>query len=90
MVSFMKLLVFGLVGWSAALVPLVLLPGYVNTPGCARKVGVSAECVAQIAAENNQLFWQHTLPSLAIAAGGYVLVAALALWLLRRARRRLS
>ena len=91
MVSLVKLLVFGLVGWSVALVPLVLfIPGYVNTPGCAHKIGISAGCLAQMAAQNEQLFWQHTFPELATFIGGYVLVAAVALWLVRGTRRRLS
>ncbi len=90
-VSLVKLLVLGLLGWSAALVPLVLfVPGYVNTPGCAHKIGISAACAAQMTAENEQLFWAHTVPFLATVAGGHVLVAAVALWLVRRARRRLS
>ena len=84
-----KLVALGLLGWTAALVPFLFI-GFVNTPGCAHKIGISAECVAQIAAENEQLFWQHTVPELATLIGGYVLVAAVALWLVRRARRRSS
>jgi hypothetical protein len=86
-----KLLLAGLLGWTAALVPLVLLvPGYVNTPGCAHKIGITAACAAQMAAENEELFWQHTFPLLATMVGGYVLVAAVALVLVRRSRRRVS
>jgi hypothetical protein len=86
-----KLLLAALLRWTAALVPLVLLvPGYVNTPGCAHKVGISAACAAQMAAENEDLFWQHTFPFLATVIGGYVLVAAVALVLVRRARVRAS
>jgi hypothetical protein len=85
----MKLLVVGLLGWTAALVPLVLLvPGYVNAPGCAGEVGLTAACAAEMAAENEAIFWQHTFPFLATVVGGYVLVAAVALVLARRARIR--
>jgi hypothetical protein len=88
--SAVKLLVAGILAWTAALVPLVLFVGsQVNTPGCARKIDVSAACSAQMAAENDVL-WQHTFPLLATIVGGYVLVAVVALVLLRRARRPTS
>jgi hypothetical protein len=89
--SAVKLLVAGILAWTAALVPLVLLVGgQVNTPGCARKVDVSAACWAQMAAENDALFWQHTFPLLATLVGGYVLVAVVALLRARRSRVRAS
>jgi hypothetical protein len=84
----MKLLVAGLLGWSAALVPLVLfVPGGVNAPGCAGKVGLDAACAAEMAAANEAVFWQQTFPFLATVVAGYVLVGAVALFLARRARR---
>jgi hypothetical protein len=87
----MKLLVVGLLGWTAALVPLVLfVGGYVNAPGCAGKVGLTAACAAEMAAANDTAFWQHTFPLLATVVGGYVLVAAVALVLSQRARRTAS
>ena len=87
----MKLLLAGVLGWTAALVPLVLLvPGYVNAPGCAGKVGFSAACAAEMAAANEATFWQHTVPFLATVVGGYVLAAAIALVLALRARRKSS
>ena len=87
----MKLLLAGVLGWTAALVPLLLfVPGYVNTPGCAHRIGISAACAAQMAAQDEELFWQHTLPLLATIVGGYILVAVLALLLARRARRKTS
>jgi len=86
-----KLLLAGVLGWTAALVPLLLfVPGYVNTPGCAHRIGISAACAAQMAAQDEELFWQHTLPLLATIVGGYILVAVLALLLARRARRKTS
>jgi hypothetical protein len=86
-----KLVVAGLLGWTAALVPLMLLwPSHLNTPGCAHKVTVSAACWAQMAAENEALFWRDTFPFLATVVGGYVLVAVVAIALARRARARAS
>jgi hypothetical protein len=72
-----NLLVFGLLGWTVALLSLVfLVPGTVNTPGCAHKVSITTECAAQMAANNQALFWLQTVPFLATAVLGYVLVAA--------------
>ena len=52
----MKLLLAGVLGWTAALVPLLLfVPGYVNTPGCAHRIGISAACAAQMAAQDEEL-----------------------------------
>jgi hypothetical protein len=85
------LLLAGLLGWTAAVVPLLLfVPGYVNTPGCAHRIGISAACAAQVAAQGEELFWQHTLPLLATIIGGYILVATVALVVWRRSRRHAS
>jgi hypothetical protein len=86
-----KLLLAGLLGWTAALVPLVLfVPSHLNTPGCAGKVGMTAACAAQMAAENQALFWQDTFPFLATVLAGYAVVALVALVLAGRARRKTS
>lgn len=83
----MKLLLVGLVGWTAAVVVLILfVPGFVNTPGCARHIDMSAACQAQMAAENADIFAFHTRPLLAVIAGGYVMVAIAAVWQSRRGR----
>lgn len=82
-----KLLLAGLLGWTAAVVVLILfVPGHVNTPGCARHIDVSAACQAQMATENADILAFHTLPLLAVIAGGYLMVAIVAFWQSRRAR----
>jgi hypothetical protein len=89
--SGVKLLVAGLMGWTAAVVALALFwPNHLNTPGCAHKINVSAACWAQMAAENEELFWRDTFPLLATVVGGYVLVAVVAIVLARRSRARAS
>jgi ABC-type microcin C transport system permease subunit YejB len=82
----MKLILVAILGWTAAIIPLVVfaVPGVVNTPGCAHRVGITAECAAQMAAQNEHIFWLLTVPGVATVVGGYVAVTLAAVVIDRR------
>ncbi len=84
-----KLLLAGLVGWTAACLAILLFyPAGGTLLGCMRLVGRSVECEAAQEALNRVTFLRHTLPVMALILTGYLVIAAAAL-VRRRSRERL-
>lgn len=78
-------IVLGLIVWTAISLGVVLvLPGSVNTPGCAHLVQSSKSCVDELAAANLHIWWTDTVPRLVLLASGPVLIGLAALWRARR------
>jgi hypothetical protein len=70
--------------WSAVVVAIVLLwPGQVQTPGCASSVTPSIDCLTQMKAMNDGMWWTNTVPLLLIIAAGYLVILIVA-WRSRR------
>lgn len=83
----MKLVAAALVGWTVVAVAIVFFAGgVVNTPGCAHAVSASADCQAALTAENDAIFWSHTLPMVIAIVAGYVVVLIGATLRSRRSR----
>jgi hypothetical protein len=75
----MKALAGALIGWTVISLALVfLVPGVVNTPGCAHKVDVTSDCQALLATLHDAGLTNHTLPLVVAIVAGYAVVLALA------------
>jgi hypothetical protein len=73
--------------WTAAVVAILLFwPSGVQSNGCWRLVDAPPDCLLQLREVNDRLWLTNTLPMLAVIAGGYLLVGALAVrtWRTRR------
>jgi heme/copper-type cytochrome/quinol oxidase subunit 2 len=84
----MRRLLGSLAIWSAVVVAIVLLwPGQVQTPGCASSVTPTADCLTQVKAMDDGIWWMSTVPLLVVIAAGYLVIVGLA-WRSRRQHRR--
>jgi hypothetical protein len=84
----MRRLLGSLAIWSAVVVAIALLgPGQVQTPGCASSVTPSADCLTQLKAMNDGIWWTNTVPLLLVIAAGYLVILIVA-WRSRRQPRR--
>jgi hypothetical protein len=63
-----------------------LVPGAVNTPGCAHRVSITSDCQALMAAGNEAIFSTHTLPLIVAICAGYAAILAVAAVRSRRSR----
>jgi len=64
--------------WTAVvLVGLLFVPWDLPAIPCARLVGASVACLAQVAERNDRVWWTQTLPSIAVGIGGYAVLALL-------------
>ena len=85
----MRGLLVSLAIWSVVVLAIVLVwPGQSQTPGCASAVTASADCLIQVKAMNDRIWWTSTLPILVVVASGYLVIAALALGGRRHLPRR--
>ena len=82
-----RIALLGLVWTAVVLIALLFVPWDLPQVPCARQVGASAACLAQLAERNDRAWWTQTLPVLAICASGYVVVALLTLRHIRHARQ---
>ncbi len=74
-----RIAMLGLVWTAVVLVGLLLVPWDLPAVPCARLVGASAACLAQVAERNDRAWWTQTLPSIAVGIGGYAVLALLAI-----------
>ena len=68
--------------WSGIVAAVVLyVPGVIQSDGCWRTVGGGAtpECLGELAAVNDRIWWTRTLPMLLFLSSGYLLIATVAL-----------
>jgi prepilin signal peptidase PulO-like enzyme (type II secretory pathway) len=82
-----RIVLLGLAWTAVVFAGLTFIPWGLEPVPCARLVGASAECLAQLAARNDRVWWTQTLPMLAAIAGGYLVIILLALRHIRHARR---
>ncbi len=74
------------VAWTGVVVAVLLLwTRSLPATGCWRLVDPPADCLADLAQVNAQVWWMQTLPMLAFFTSGYVIVGLLAI---RRWRRK--
>lgn len=85
----MKRLAVSAALWTAFVVAfLLLVPSGVNSVGCWRLVGAPPECLSQLAAANDHLWWTRTLPMLVFLSSGYLVIGAAIARSWYRTRRR--
>lgn len=78
----MRNLVIWTLIWSSIVVAVLLnVPGSTQSEGCWRTVGggASPECLAELAAVNDRIWWTRTLPMLLFLSSGYFVIAMVAL-----------
>jgi hypothetical protein len=73
--------------WTVVVFAIVLLwPGAIR-PGGGCVVDAPPACLAQLREANERLWWTNTVPGLAVMAGGYFVVGAVAIRTWRQRRK---
>lgn len=84
----MKRLALWAVVWTAFVAVFIFLVPGEGSAGCWVLVDAPPECLAQLAAVNDHLWWTRTLPILVFLSSGYVVLGAAMARSWLRTRRR--